>query len=162
MSALPNAPVLGAVRLPVNTRPRHPVEALNQDMEHTLRCGRCGDAAPQDLTSADAADWAARWQDGRLTEVTCPKCQTPLDAAEAEANGAQLRVAAEDGAHFVPDPVVCMTGTVDDPGTVLYGADHLRRIQRTGQAEHLAAVEHLPEDTRCVPSPGGVLIHLPR
>ncbi|MFJ2864018.1 hypothetical protein [Kitasatospora sp. NPDC087314] len=100
-----------------------------------------------------------RWQKGRPTGVICPGCQTPFDAAEAEANAAELRVAAEAGGQFVADPVICMTGTMTDPGSILYGEDHPHRVLRTGQAENLGAIEHLPLGTRCVPTVGGVLIH---
>jgi hypothetical protein len=94
--------------------------------------------------------------------MICPGCQTPADSAEAEANAAELRVAAEDGAQFVADPVICMTGTMAAPGVILYGEDHLRRVLRTGQAENLGAIEQLPPGTRCVPTVGGVMIHPPR
>jgi hypothetical protein len=130
-------------------------------MEHNLRCGRCGNAAPSDLTSADAPDWNVQWQAGRPTAMICPGCQTPADAAEAEANAAELRAAAEDGAQFVADPVICMTGTMTDPGTILYGEDHIHRVLRSGRTESLGAIEQLPRGTRCVPTVGGVLIHLP-
>ncbi|MEV7856809.1 hypothetical protein [Streptomyces sp. NPDC088183] len=93
--------------------------------------------------------------------MICPRCQTPADSAAAEANAAELRVAAEDGAQFVADPVICMTGTMTDPGTILYGDDHLCRVLRTGQTENLGAIEGLPPGTRCVPTAGGVLIHPP-
>ncbi len=139
-----------------------PVVRRKDGMEHNLRCGRCGNEAPGDLTSADAADWNVRWQAGCPSGVICPGCQTPADAAEAEANAAELRVAAEDGGRFFADPVICMTGTMADPGTILYGEDHLRRVFRTGQAENLGAIEQLPPGTRCVPTVGGVLIHPPR
>ncbi|MFF8506405.1 hypothetical protein ACF07L_38075 [Streptomyces anulatus] len=130
-------------------------------MVHNLRCGRCGNDVPGDLTSPDAADWNAQWEAGRATRLICPGCQTPADSAAAEANAAELRVAAEDGAQFVADPVICMTGTMTDPGAILYGHDHLRRVLRTGQVESLGAIEGLPPGTRCVPTVGGVLIHPP-
>lgn len=38
-----------------------------------------------------------------------------------------------------------------DPGTVLYGDDHLRRMLRAGLAENPGVVERLAPRTRCVP-----------
>ncbi|MFC3237811.1 hypothetical protein [Streptomyces nitrosporeus] len=130
-------------------------------MDYNLRCGRCGNGLPGDPASPGSADWNAQWEAGHLTRLICPDCQTPADSAAAEANAAELRVAAEGGTQFVADPVVCMTGTMTDPGTVLYGDDHLRRVLRTGQAENLWAIEGLPPGTRCAPTVGGVLIHPP-
>ncbi|MCX4752882.1 hypothetical protein [Kitasatospora purpeofusca] len=94
-----------------------------------------------------------------MVELTCPSCQTPLDQAEAEANDAALEVGREDGARFFPDPVICMTGTLTEPVAILYGMDHLERILRTGQAEGIGVIDRLPEDTRCEPTAGGVLIY---
>ncbi|WP_159012143.1 hypothetical protein [Streptomyces sp. NRRL F-5123] len=71
-------------------------------------------------------------------------------------------MAAEEGGRFVADPVICVTGTLADPGAVLYGEDHLRRVLTTGQAEELGLIEHLPPGTRCTPAVGGVLIHPPQ
>ncbi|WP_033334405.1 hypothetical protein [Streptomyces novaecaesareae] len=104
----------------------------------------------------------AQWQEGRLARVICPGCQTPFDSAEAESNAAELQVAAEQGGRFVADPVICMTGTTTEPGTILYGEAHLRRVALTGRTEHLRAIEHLPPGTHCVPTVGGVLIHPPQ
>ncbi len=126
-----------------------------------LKCARWGAPPPRDLRSEESADWSAQWEKGRLAWLICPGCQTPTDAAEAEANAAELRVARKAGGQFVADPVLCMTGTMDAPGTILYGEDHIQRVLLTGQAENLKAVEHLPQGTRCVPTVGGVLIHLP-
>ncbi|MFG3532678.1 hypothetical protein ACGF8B_39095 [Streptomyces sp. NPDC047917] len=61
----------------------------------------------------------------------------------------------------MPDPVLCITGTLENPGTVLYGRDHLQRISAAGQAENLCLVSQLPTETRCVPIPGGVMVYLP-
>ncbi|MGW4163477.1 hypothetical protein [Streptomyces sp. NPDC004788] len=83
-----------------------------------------------------------------------------MENAAAEANGAELAVALADGGRFLPDPVLCITGTMEDPGTILYGRDHLQRIRAAGQAEHLGVVQ-LPADTRCVPITGGVMAYLP-
>lgn len=113
-------------------------------MDYTLTCGRCGNATRSELTGGDAGDWNVQFEDRHPARVICPGCQTSADAAEAEARAAELRVAADGGGRFVVDPVICMTGTMTDPGTILYGEEHLRRIARTGQAEHLQAVEHLP------------------
>ncbi|MFE3144340.1 hypothetical protein [Streptomyces scopuliridis] len=93
--------------------------------------------------------------------VLCPGCQTPLDSAEAEANAAELRVQRQDGGRFVADPVICMTGTMAQPGEILYGSDHLEKVPRTGQVEDISALERLPAGTRCVPTVGGVTIHPP-
>jgi hypothetical protein len=49
---------------------------------------------------------------------------------------------------------------MEDPGTILYGRDHLQRISTAGQAENLCLVQ-LPADTRCVPITGGVMVYLP-
>lgn len=130
-------------------------------MLNNLACGRCGSLAPNDLTGSAADSWNARWVSGRLAELICLSCQTPAESAEAEANAAELRVAAEDGGTFVPDPVICMTGTTASPDTILYGKDHLRRIARTGRAEPISAIERLPAGTRCVPTVGGVIIYQP-
>ncbi|MFE3995146.1 hypothetical protein ACFXPW_26125 [Streptomyces goshikiensis] len=92
--------------------------------------------------------------------ILCPPCQTPLEHAAAEANDAELAVARADGGMFLPDPVLCITGTLEDPGTVLYGRDHLHRISAAGQAENLCLVQ-LSADTRCVPITGGVMVYLP-
>ncbi|MFI2612039.1 hypothetical protein [Kitasatospora sp. NPDC018619] len=116
-------------------------------MLNNLTCGRCGTAAADDPASADG--WNARWASGRLAELICPSCQTPLDVAEAEVNDAELTVARQDGGTFVTDPVICMTGTAAQPGTILYGEAHLRRIARTGRAEPIPVIERLPEATRC-------------
>ncbi|MFJ2154457.1 hypothetical protein ACIOHB_37680 [Streptomyces microflavus] len=126
-----------------------------------LRCHRCGCYAPRDLTSRAAENWNGKWEDGRLALVLCPPCQTPLENAEAEANDAELAVARADGGQFLPDPVLCITGTLEDPGTVLYGRDHLQRISTVEQAEDLCLVPRLPADTRCVPIAGGVMLYLP-
>ncbi|MBK3588836.1 hypothetical protein JHN49_36225 [Streptomyces sp. MBT57] len=126
-----------------------------------LRCHRCGCYAPRDLTSRAAENWNGKWEDGRLALVLCPPCQTPLENAEAEANDAELAVARADGGQFLPDPVLCITGTLEDPGTVLYGGDHLQRISTAGQAESVCLVPQLPADTRCVPIAGGVMLYLP-
>lgn len=93
--------------------------------------------------------------------IVCPPCQTPLENAAAEANDAELAVARADGGRFLPDPVLCITGTLEDPGTVLYGRNHLQRIRTAGQAENLGLVSRLPADTRCVPIVGGVMVYLP-
>ncbi|MFJ1837928.1 hypothetical protein ACIOJ9_29165 [Streptomyces sp. NPDC088175] len=82
-----------------------------------------------------------------------------MENAAAEANGAELTVARADGGQFLPDPVLCITGTLEDPGTVLYGHEHLQRISEAG-AEYLGFVQ-LPADTRCVPIIGGVMVYLP-
>lgn len=86
-----------------------------------LRCNRCGYYAPKDLTTKAAENWSGKWEKGRLTLVLCPQCQTPLENAAAEANDAELAVARADGGPFLPDPVLCITGTLEDRGTVLYG-----------------------------------------
>lgn len=126
-----------------------------------LRCNRCGCFAPRDLTSKAAENWTGKWEGGRLALILCPLCQTPLENAAAEANDAALAVAQADGGKFLPDPVLCITGTMEDPGTVLYGRDHLQRISAAGQAENVALVAQLPSDTRCVPIVGGVMVYLP-
>ncbi|MFJ2568995.1 hypothetical protein ACIOYT_01050 [Streptomyces halstedii] len=125
-----------------------------------LRCHRCGCYAPKDLTSKAAENWSGKWEAGRLTHILCPPCQTPLENAAAEANDAELAVARADGGQFLPDPVLCITGTMEDPGTVLYGHNHLQRIRVAGQGENLGVVQ-LPADTRCVPIVGGVVVYLP-
>lgn len=130
-------------------------------MDHNLKCGRCGRPAPPDLKSPAAADWSGQWTDGRLTLVICPDDQTPADSAEAEANAAELRVQRQDGGQFFADPVICMTGTMGQPGQILYGHDHLRRVLVSGKSEAISALEDLPADTRCVPTVGGVMVHLP-
>ncbi len=127
-----------------------------------LTCGRCGIPAPADLASDAAGDWSGRWEGGRLVLVLCPSCQTPVEAGAAEANAAEIAVMREDGGQFVPDPVVCLTGTLDRPGDILYGADHLKRVAGTGRAENLLLFEELPAGTCCVPIVGGVMIHRPR
>jgi hypothetical protein len=124
-------------------------------------CGRCRRDAPRDLRSKDAEDWNAQWRKGELVLLLCPSCQTPEEFVEAEVNAAELRAGVEDGGQFVADPVICMTGSVND-GTVLYGHDHLKRVVLTGQAANLQLVERLPEGTRCVATVGGVMIYLPR
>ncbi|MFF1788305.1 hypothetical protein ACFVX9_17830 [Kitasatospora sp. NPDC058243] len=129
-------------------------------MEH-LACRRCGRPAPDDPTGTDGEGWNGQWTAGRLAGLICPGCQTPLDVAEAEANAAELAVGQADGGHFAADPVICMNGAMSDPGAILYGADHLRRIAQTGRAEPIAVIEHLPVGTECVPTVGGVMIHQP-
>jgi hypothetical protein len=127
-----------------------------------LRCTRCGCSAPKDLTSQAAEGWTGNWESGRLALILCPLCQTPVEHAAAEANGAELRVGRADGGRFLPDPVLCITGTsMADPGTVLYGRDHIERIRATGQAEELVLVSRLPSGTRCVPIVGGVVVYPP-
>ncbi|MEV2259180.1 hypothetical protein AB0J13_11030 [Streptomyces anulatus] len=125
-----------------------------------LRCNRCGCHAPRDLASKAAENWSGKWESGRIALILCPLCQTPLENAAAEANDAELAVARAGGGKFLPDPVLCITGTLEDPGTVLYGRDHLQRISVAGQAENLALVQ-LPADTWCVPIVGGVMVYLP-
>ncbi|WP_158712427.1 hypothetical protein [Streptomyces sp. NRRL F-5135] len=93
--------------------------------------------------------------------ILCPQCQTPLENAAAEANDAELAVARAGGGTFLPDPVLCITGTMEDPGTILYGRDHLQRIRSGGQNETMCLVTQLPADTRCVPITGGVMVYLP-
>ncbi|MET9957458.1 hypothetical protein ABZ135_38725 [Streptomyces sp. NPDC006339] len=127
-----------------------------------LRCSRCGCFAPRDLTSKAAENWSGKWVEGRLAVIVCPPCQTPLENAEAAANEAEVTVRRAEGGTFLPDPVLCITGTtLEDPGTVLYGRDHLQRIRARGQAENLGLVSDLPLDTRCVPIVGGVMIYPP-
>ncbi|WP_405479783.1 hypothetical protein [Streptomyces anulatus] len=125
-----------------------------------LRCHRCGCYAPKNLTSKAAENWSGKWEAGRLTLILCPQCQTPLENAAAEANDAELAVARADGGQFLADPVLCITGTMEDPGAILYGRDHLQRISGAGQAENLGVVR-LPADTRCVPIVGGVMVYVP-
>lgn len=125
-----------------------------------LRCARCGTYAPVDLTSSAAEGWTGTWEAGRLAQILCPLCQTPLEHAAAEANDAELAVARAEGGTFLPDPVVCITGTVEDPGTVLYGRAHLQRISATEQEEPVS-VQELPGGARCVPVTGGVVVYLP-
>ncbi|MFD8469072.1 hypothetical protein ACFV10_28690 [Streptomyces cyaneofuscatus] len=125
-----------------------------------LRCHRCGCYAPRDLTSKAAENWNGKWESGHLTLILCPLCQTPLENAAAEANDAELAAARADGGKFLADPVLCITGTLEDPGAVLYGRDHLQRISTAGKAENLALVQ-LPADTRCEPIVGGVMVYLP-
>lgn len=139
------------------SRKKHPQDQI----EKRLRCHRCGCHAPRDLTSPAAENWSGKWEKGRLTLILCPQCQTPLENAAAEANDAELAVARADGGQFLPDPVLCVTGTLEDPGTVLYGRAHLQRIRATGQAENLCLVPQLPADTRCMPITGGVMVYLP-
>ncbi|SCD44224.1 hypothetical protein GA0115253_1004730 [Streptomyces sp. Termitarium-T10T-6] len=129
--------------------------------EKRLRCNRCGCYAPRDLTSKAAENWTGKWENGRLALILCPQCQTPLENAAAEANDAELAVARAGGGQFLPDPVLCITGTMDYPGTILYGRDHLQRIRVEGQAENLRLVAQLPADTRCEPITGGVMIYIP-
>ncbi len=126
-----------------------------------LRCTRCGCYAPRDLTSKAASTWTGEWEGGRLALILCPQCQTPLENAAAEANDAELAVARAGGGTFLPDPVLCITGTMEDPGTILYGRDHLQRIRSGGQNETMCLVTQLPADTRCVPITGGVMVYLP-
>uniref|UniRef100_UPI003F496C49 hypothetical protein n=1 Tax=Streptomyces sp. CA-136453 TaxID=3240050 RepID=UPI003F496C49 len=126
-----------------------------------LRCSRCGCYAPRDLTSQAAENWNVTWEGGRPALVLCPPCQSPLENAEAEANYAGLAVAQADGGRFLPDPVLCITGTLEDPGSILYGHNHLQRISTAGRAENLCLVDQLPADTRCVPIAGGVMVYLP-
>ncbi|MFE3150706.1 hypothetical protein ACFXJ6_29270 [Streptomyces sp. NPDC059218] len=76
-------------------------------------------------------------------------------------NEAELSVKLADGGTFLADPVLCITGTPEDPGTVLYGRDHLQRISAAGQAENVHLVSQLPTETRCAPIPGGVMVYLP-
>lgn len=127
-----------------------------------LRCGRCLRRAPRDLESEAAEDWNGQWRHGQLVLVLCPDCQTPDEVAEAEVNAAELRVGTQDGGQFVADPVLCLAGTMAQPGAVLYGHDHLQRAVLTGQAAHLQLIENLPVATRCVATVGGVMIYLPR
>lgn len=110
--------------------------------------------------SKAAENWSGKYEDGKIVLVLCPPCQTPLEHAAAEANDAELAVARADGGQFLPDPVLCITGTLEDPGTILYGRDHLQRISVAGQAENLALVR-LPADTRCEPIVGGVMVYMP-
>ncbi|WP_406156409.1 helicase associated domain-containing protein [Streptomyces sp. NBC_01005] len=49
----------------------------------------------------------------------------------------------------------------EDPGTVLYGHDHLQRMSAAGQAENVRLVSQLPTETRCAPIPGGMMAYLP-
>ncbi|MFJ3533812.1 hypothetical protein [Streptomyces sp. NPDC090132] len=136
-----------------NCRPRGQTDPV-------LRCARCGACAPVDLTSSAAEGWTGTWEAGRLAQILCPLCQTPLEHAAAEANGAEVAVARAEGGTFLPDPVLCITGTMEDPGTVLYGRAHLQRISAAGRAEHLS-VQELPDGARCVPVTGGVVVYLP-
>ncbi|MCX4902445.1 hypothetical protein OG571_46755 (plasmid) [Streptomyces sp. NBC_01369] len=121
-----------------------------------LRCSRCRCFAPKDLTSKAAENWNGKWESGRLVLILCPACQTPLENAEAAVNEAGLRAG-----MFLADPVLCITGTLEDPGTVLYGRDHLQRISAAGQAENVHLVSQLPTETHCAPIPGGVMVYLP-
>ncbi|OXY84692.1 hypothetical protein OG728_37175 [Streptomyces microflavus] len=57
--------------------------------------------------------------------------------------------------------MLCITGTLEDPGTVLYGRDHLQRISVAGQAETVCLIPQLPAGTRCGPIAGGVMVYLP-
>ncbi|EFL19914.1 hypothetical protein [Streptomyces sp. C] len=124
-----------------------------------LECGRCRKPAPQDWTSPEATDWSGRWERGRLAFVLCPPCHSPVEVAEAELNAVGIAVAQDQGGRFLADPVVCLTGTWDAPGQVLYGRDHLQRIMATGTINGLGVVERLPVGTRCVATAGGVLIY---
>ncbi|MFD8146116.1 hypothetical protein [Streptomyces sp. NPDC059708] len=137
-----------------NRRPRRPRPAL--------KCARCHTPAPPDWTAPDAADWSGKWEHGQLRFLVCPPCHTPTETAEAEINGAAVKVGMEEGGQFQADPVICLTGTRDAPGEVLYGRDHLRRIATRGTIEDLGIVERLPAGTRCVAAPGGVLIYRPQ
>ncbi|MFE1554274.1 hypothetical protein ACFW6V_04690 [Streptomyces sp. NPDC058734] len=85
----------------------------------------------------------------------------PLESAEAELNAAAVTVGKEAGGRFAADPVVCLTGTRADPGSVLYGRDHLQRIVLDGPVDGLDVIEDLPPETRCVPTAGGVMIYPP-
>ncbi|MFD7499363.1 hypothetical protein ACFV8T_45265 [Streptomyces sp. NPDC059832] len=93
--------------------------------------------------------------------ILCPACQTPLENAEAAVNEAGLRAGTGDGGMFLANPVLCITGTLEDPGSVLYGRDHLQRINAAGQSENIHLVSQLPTGTRCAPIPGGVMVYLP-
>ncbi|MFD0354343.1 hypothetical protein ACFVHW_11475 [Streptomyces sp. NPDC127110] len=72
-----------------------------------------------------------------------------------------MTVGKEAGGRFAADPVVCLTGTRADPGTVLYGRDHLHRVRLDGPVDGLGVIEELPAGTRCVPTVGGVMIYPP-
>lgn len=127
-----------------------------------MRCERCRRPAPVDLRSKAAEGWNGKWEAGSLAFVLCPVCQTSAESAEAEINAAALTVGTEDGGKFMADPVLCLTGTLAEPGTVLYGHDHLQRIAQTGQAVELTLIEQMPPATRCVPMAGGVMVYPPR
>ncbi|MFD8851548.1 hypothetical protein [Streptomyces sp. NPDC059604] len=127
-----------------------------------VRCSRCGCFAPRDLTSKAAENWSGKWENGLLALILCPPCQTPLEVAATAANEAEVQAGAAEGGRFMPDPVLCITGTLDDPGTVLYGQDHLHRITAAGESENICLVSQLPTGTRCVPMVGGVMVYLPR
>ncbi|MQS17648.1 hypothetical protein F7Q99_37035 [Streptomyces kaniharaensis] len=128
------------------------------------RCARCPRRAPKDWTKA--VDWSGKWEKGQLKFLVCPDCQTAGEHAESEVNAAHLMVQREDahqgGGEFLPDPVVCMTGTTARPGEILYGGTHLRQALLTGQSQQLWVVEGLPLGTRCVASVGGVMVYRPR
>ncbi|MFJ3877178.1 hypothetical protein ACIPW5_06945 [Streptomyces sp. NPDC090077] len=85
-----------------------------------------------------------------------------METAEAELNAAAVTVGKEAGGHFTADPVLCLTGTRAEPGTVLYGRNHLSRIMLYGPDDGLGVVEHFLVGTRCVPTVGGVMIYLPQ
>lgn len=131
-----------------------------------MRCERRGNGAPGDPTNPDAADWNGQWETGRLTRGIRPGCQTPPESAEAEATAAELRVPAEDGARFHADPVICMTGTMTNPGTILLprspppqGAPD--RPGGTPQGDRAPSPRHAPRTHRGrgadPPTPGGRL-----
>ncbi|MFF8717182.1 hypothetical protein ACF07T_38005 [Streptomyces sp. NPDC015184] len=70
----------------------------------------------KDLTSKAAENWSGKWEGGRLVLILCSLCQTPVEHAAAEANGAELTVGRVDGGKFLADPVLCITGTLEAPG----------------------------------------------
>lgn len=101
------------------------------------------------------------WSTENVARTACPDCQTPVESVQAEANAAELRVRRESGGQFAADPVLCMTGTVGQPGEILYGTARSKRAHETGRTEGLSVVERLPAGTRCVPTVGGVTPYLP-
>lgn len=71
-----------------------------QDDDVVLTCARCGATA----RIADAVDWTARFEEGKLAELYCADCSTAEEHVEGQVNVSMLEfdVNGEVDAHPKP------------------------------------------------------------
>lgn len=74
-------------------------------MTPIIRCARC-QRRLRNLDTAGERGWNARLENGLVTAVLCPDCQTPLENAEAVINDATTEVLGTVGGRLVGRPRV--------------------------------------------------------
>lgn len=70
------------------------------EQDPTLTCGRCG----RESRLADASDWTAKFDAGKLVAVHCKDCATAEEQTEAEVNVALMEFCVDDEGELYGRP----------------------------------------------------------